>query len=1229
MIKIAHFGDIHIHNLQRHDEYRIQFDKIYKILKKQQPDRIVIAGDLFEKFVEISNEAKTLSSEFLNKLSKIAKIIIVPGNHDIMKKNRNRLNSVYTVVNIMDNPNITYFGNSGFFDDGDIVWVNYSHLEKDVEPWVDIKHTKNKDKIYIALFHDPINGSMTNTKKFIDPKYKQITDFNKNDFVFLADIHKLQYFRKNKSAAYCGSTIQQNFGESPDEHGFIIWNIENAKDFTSEFIEIPNDNNYINFIVSTHTDYDNLNLTHPLLNPLSNIKINWTDLSANVNFENEVKIRDYFRETYNLSGIKITKNPQYTEVSDVEMVNESIDVLNPETHREIFVEYLDVNGYDEHFKQEILKIDDVISSNIHFGSENQGLIWNIEKIWFSNFKSYGDDVEIDFKKLGSNIIIQIAGENQYGKSTILDAITYILFGKTFATLKREKNGDNRYINKMRDEDYVKGGIIIDINSLKYTIVRETIRKWNREHSEITSTSTNVDYYKGDQIIEVNKITDEQKKDTQKLIESYIGTLEDFVRIVVSTADNMNDLLSMDRAVFIDSIIKDAGYDIFENKLEEFKVYRKNLIKNDIKIDIEVSKLLMENKELEEDILIEEEEKLQKELKKLEDSKPELQTKKDNLLASLDKIDDRIVNLDLDDINQKIETENTKITTRKEQLKKIGELKVELSTYNTDTIKNKRIEYDKIKDLINENNTKVGKYTNSLTEIKGRINTINMDIKNIIDEHIRSIEKESDENEIELGKIKDNFNTKVIEYSNVLKQDLNNIIAQKDSYKKDIDNFMEEGKKLKRLNDELETSKICITCERPLDNVDPEVINKKVEANKAEMSRIISKIKGIKPKYDELSISIDKYKNKLDKLSLKEYDFDIDLQNAYQYYIDKKNEISQTNSEIERRVRLIKDGNLPSEVQLKLKSSYDEKRIKNDRSTEIENEKKELEKIITNKEEELENLRSEIEELEKDDVKIQKKKEAIGLEEKVKSDIERTENLIKEYNKDIELYNLEHDKIENNKKTKSEIDTLNDMISLLEDDIKNKINEKTEIEKKIAVLDNEVENILKDITTYEKQKSRDEILDEYMKCVHRDGLPSFLLKRSIIIINNGLSNILTDVDFTLFFDKELNLKLAHDIKIEASQNAIESSGMERTFCALSLKIALRKLNAKSRPNFIMLDEITGKLTQNSIEILLKLLNNIKNEVDKLIIIEHTHPLDYDVLIEVIKDEKGISSLKIEE
>ncbi len=1228
MIKsIAHLSDIHIHNLQRYSEYRIQFDKIYKILEERKPDRIVIVGDLFEKFVEISNEANILASEFLNRLSQISKVVIVPGNHDYMSKNKNRLNSVFTIINIMNNPNITYFGNSGFYEDDDVVWVNYSHLEKDIEPWVDIKHTKDESKIYIALYHDPINGAIIDTKTFEDLKYKSITDFKNNDIILLGDIHKFQYFRK-KTAAYCSSTIQQNFGESPDEHGFIIWNIDNKKKFTSEFIDIPNDHNYINFDADTNMDYDNITFSHPLLNPLSEVKIRWTDISAKVNFENEVKIREYFKNTYGLLGIKITKVPMYTDVSNVEMVNESIDVLNPDTHRKIFIEYLEANGYDKVFVKEILALDDTISNRLQLDKDNGGGIsWMIDEFWFDNFKSYGDGNRINWKN--ENGIYQIHGENQQGKTTILDAISYILYGTTSTTLKRQKNGDARYINKMRDLDYTEGGAIININDDIYTITRRTERKWNRSKTELVSCSTVVDYYKGTIIDEEFKLSGEVKSKTQAFIESAIGDFSDFVRLVLTTADNINDMLSQDRSVFIDSIIKDAGYDIFEKKLEEFKLYRKDIVKNDIKIDIEASKTEIDEKQIEKNEIVESHSLLVKEITELEASKPDLQKEKDKLLSSLDKIDERISNLDLTDVNNKIEVEKAKVITRKEQLGKIKELKVEVEEYDNDALKNKRIEYDGIKDLISEKTTISNGYINKITENKSKLNSVNMDINNIVDSHVRLLEGELKDNDIAFGKLKDNFNTKVIEYSSVLKQDLNTIIAQKDSYQKDMNNLMEEGKKLKKANEELETSKVCVTCGQSLKDVDPSVINGKIEENKNAMSDIMTKIKDLKPKYEELSLSIDNYKKKLDKLSLKQYDFDEELNAAYNNLVNSKNEFSDKNEEIERKVKLINSGNFPNDLQVELKTSWEERTTLNDKISELEDNNKELIKIIEGKKDEVETLKTQMEELEKEEAKIQKKREAINMEEKIKADIERANNSIDTFNKDIEKYNEELDKIESNKAINEKIESCTKKIDSLDTEIKTKTDEKSKKETSIAVIDSSCEKLMKDIKIFEKQKIRDEILDAYMKCVHRDGLPTFLLKKSIHIINQELNNILVDVDFNLYFDDELTLKLSHDIKIEASQNAIESSGMERTFCALALKMSLRKINNKSKPNFIMLDEIMLKLINASVEKFIKLLDTIKTQVDKLIIIEHVHPINYDVLIEVEKDEYGVSTLKIED
>ena len=188
-------------------------------------------------------------------------------------------------------------------------------------------------------------------------------------------------------------------------------------------------------------------------------------------------------------------------------------------------------------------------------------------------------------------------------------------------------------------------------------------------------------------------------------------------------------------------------------------------------------------------------------------------------------------------------------------------------------------------------------------------------------------------------------------------------------------------------------------------------------------------------------------------------------------------------------------------------------------------------------------------------------------------------------------------------------------------------ETSEIEKDILINEKEIETISNKITKYLKQKKKEELLKEYQKCISRDGIPTFLLKKSIHLINRELTEILANVDFTLFFDENLVLKMSADDRLDVSQNAIESSGKERTFCALALKMALREVNVKSKPKFIFMDELTGKLVNKSIQQFVDFIEGLKTKIKKIVIIEHHNYINFDAIISVKKDEKLISSLEM--
>jgi len=171
-----------------------------------------------------------------------------------------------------------------------------------------------------------------------------------------------------------------------------------------------------------------------------------------------------------------------------------------------------------------------------------------------------DLVDIQVEGIGEYYANNIAVHN----SNILNSITYGLYGTTFDTLKKEKNRDNKFINNNNKKDYSEVQLIVEINGEDYAIRRRTERKWDKTHTEITSCSTKTYFNKLDsngEIIDENNLSEQDKTNTQKLIEHSIGDFDEFITKSLINADTLNDILTTDHAKFLDSILRDTGLDI--------------------------------------------------------------------------------------------------------------------------------------------------------------------------------------------------------------------------------------------------------------------------------------------------------------------------------------------------------------------------------------------------------------------------------------------------------------------------------------------------------------------------------------------------------------------------------------------------------------------------------------------------------------------------------------------
>ena len=254
--KIIHISDIHIRTLQLHDLYRIQLQKFIDDVKEKVKSykfdeiRIVITGDLFDQKITISNEQTLLTNWFFRELAEIGVVIIIPGNHDFLENNQERVDSITPIIDLIRNDNIRYYKDSGVYEDGNVKWVVFSLYQSNQRP-----EFKKGDGLYVGLFHGPVQGMATDMGyKFEDGMDR--LNFVDLDIMLCGDIHKRQVFElPNKRKGYMiGSYIQQEHGETVKHHGYGIYDVEEDE---YSFVNIESEQPYLHFKITDIKDIEN------------------------------------------------------------------------------------------------------------------------------------------------------------------------------------------------------------------------------------------------------------------------------------------------------------------------------------------------------------------------------------------------------------------------------------------------------------------------------------------------------------------------------------------------------------------------------------------------------------------------------------------------------------------------------------------------------------------------------------------------------------------------------------------------------------------------------------------------------------------------------------------------------------------------------------------------------------------------------------------------------------
>ena len=555
---IAHLADIQIRLFKRKEEYKYIFSKLNDSLHEHKPDIIVVCGDVVHNKVSLSPESVDLTSDFLKMLSEHSEVYMIPGNHDLVVINKSRLDALTPIVKNINSKRIHYYTNSGIINiDESLAFGIFSLIDRENFP---INFDKDKLRNYIALYHGSLNGAVYENEQVSKSPDDNVRIFDNYDLALCGDIHKRQQIGK---AFYCGSLIQQNYGESLDK-GYLLWNLAN---FSNKFIIIHNKWTYNTIDLSNNQELPNIELNEKprirviLSSPtVSEIQKVYADIRKKWNNVEEIVIKH--------KDEKEEKDNALSRLEDVSTLENIEKLLNEhlkdKVKDEIIRKIIDIN------KEVYWKVPDISLRNV---------VWNLEELEISNMFSYGLNNKIDFRNY--NGIVGIFAPNRTGKSSIIDSILHIITGKN-SKFKKSYNVVN---NK---ESECIGSVVISIGDKRYKIERTVIRGDKKKKS----SSTTLRFYE----IDGDPENEQQKTDTDKLIRRMFGNYEELTLTSFGLQGKITNFVeNTGESYRIKTFSKFLGLDVFESMFNLVKEEAKEL-ESALKVyaDLDFSKQIAEN-----------------------------------------------------------------------------------------------------------------------------------------------------------------------------------------------------------------------------------------------------------------------------------------------------------------------------------------------------------------------------------------------------------------------------------------------------------------------------------------------------------------------------------------------------------------------------------------------------------------------------------------------------------
>ena len=269
-----------------------------------------------------------------------------------------------------------------------------------------------------------------------------------------------------------------------------------------------------------------------------------------------------------------------------------------------------------------------------------------EKVRWKNFLSTGNVFsEIDLQRSRTNLIV---GHNGSGKSTILDALTFSLFGKPFRKISK-----SMLVNSVNEKDTMVE-IEFSIGKNSYQVIRGI--KPNRF----------MVYCNGQPWDEDAKAVDQQKNLEQNVLKMNFKSFTQIVVLGSSTFVPFMRLPGQQRREIIEDILDIQVFSVMNSRLKD-KIRENN---EEIK-DLDYQLHLLEEKiELQKKYMLELKKKTEAEIDKKKEKIKEYSEEEENSLEKIQNLTDEVTNLS---------TEMEEYSKSSSKLKKLNTFLIRLNT----------------------------------------------------------------------------------------------------------------------------------------------------------------------------------------------------------------------------------------------------------------------------------------------------------------------------------------------------------------------------------------------------------------------------------------------------------------------------------------------------------------------------------------------------------------------